>query len=114
MHTIDQLADTNGTLGGHEHKEYKDDQGRVLVETVLIRGMGHGTPIKPGSGDDRCGKAAPFILNVGVCSTSHILKFWGSTRTSLSTVIPATRRPPSPVTHAPMSMTSNAIRKFRR
>ena len=39
--------------------------------------MGHGTPVDPGSGDKQCGKAAPFILNVGVCSSFYIAHFWG-------------------------------------
>jgi hypothetical protein len=44
---------------------------------VLVSGMGHGTPVGPGNADNQCGKAAPFILNVGVCSTFYIIKFWG-------------------------------------
>ena len=31
--------------------------GTVLVETYMIAGMGHGTPIAPGSGEDQCGRA---------------------------------------------------------
>ena len=74
---IDQIPDTEGTINGHAHKLYKDSNGRALVETVLIKGMGHGTAIAPGNADDQCGKAAPFILSVGVCSSFYILKFWG-------------------------------------
>ena len=76
---IEQIPDTEGTINGHAHKLYKDGNGngRVLVETVLINGMGHGTAIAPGNADDQCGKAAPFILNVGVCSSFYIVKFWG-------------------------------------
>lgn len=77
VHGIDQAPDSNSTISGHVHRQYKDSNGNVRVETVLINGMGHGTPIDPGSADDHCGKPAPFILNVGVCSTFHIIKFWG-------------------------------------
>lgn len=74
---IDQTADTEDTINGQAHKLYKDSNGKVLVETVLIKGMGHGTPIGPGNADDQCGKTAPYILDVGICSSAHIVKFWG-------------------------------------
>lgn len=77
VHGIDQTPDANSAIGGHVHREYRDDAGKVLVETMLIEGMGHGTPIKPGSADGDCGNSAPFILNVGVCSSHRIVKFWG-------------------------------------
>jgi poly(hydroxyalkanoate) depolymerase family esterase len=77
VHAIDQVADASGMLSGHEHKQYKDAQGHVWVETVLIQGMGHGTPVSPGNGDDQCGKAIPFVLDVGVCSAFHVVRFWG-------------------------------------
>lgn len=74
---IDQIADTEDTINGHAHKLYKDGQGKALVETVLINGMGHGTPVDPGTAATQCGKAAPFILDVGVCSSFYIVTFWG-------------------------------------
>lgn len=74
---IDRTPDAEDSLHGHQRRLYKDEQGKVLLETVVVNGMGHGTPIDPGTADDRCGKAAPFILDAGVCSTFHILRFWG-------------------------------------
>ncbi|MGH7462356.1 MAG: hypothetical protein ACREMA_15195 [Longimicrobiales bacterium] len=56
---------------------YKDQAGNALVETYLISGMAHGTPVDPGSGAAQCGKAAPFILAAGICSSFHIIRFWG-------------------------------------
>lgn len=74
---IDQSPDIEDTINGHEHKLYKNDNGDALVETILISGMGHGTPIDPGDGDDQCGASGPFILDVGTCASFHIIKFWG-------------------------------------
>ena len=74
---IDQIADAEDTINGHPHKEYKNSAGRVLVETVLVNGMGHGTAIDPGPADQQCGIGAPFILDVGVCASFYIVKFWG-------------------------------------
>lgn len=74
---IGQVPESVDTIHGHAHKLYKDNNGKVLLETVLINGMGHGTPVDPGNGEQQCGKAAPYILSVGVCSSFYIAKFWG-------------------------------------
>ncbi|WP_155313601.1 alpha/beta hydrolase family esterase [Desulfosarcina ovata] len=74
---VDQTPDIEDTINGHEHKLYKNDNGEPLIETILISGMGHGTPIDPGGGDDQCGEAASYILDVGTCSSYYIIKFWG-------------------------------------
>lgn len=74
---IDQTPDTEVTVDGQTHRLYSGSNGRVLVETVLVDGTGHGTPINPGDSDSQCGKAAPFILSAGICSSFHILRFWG-------------------------------------
>ncbi len=77
VHGIDQTPDIEDTINGHIHKLYKNDNGDAQVETFMISGMGHGTPIDPGDGDDQCGAVRPFILDVGICSSFHIIKFWG-------------------------------------
>lgn len=77
VHGIDQVPDIEDAINGHAHKVYTDDGGEALVETVLISGMGHGTPIDPGSEDGQCGIPASFILDVDTCSSFHITKFWG-------------------------------------
>lgn len=74
---IDPVPDTEDKINGHARKIYRDGSGKALVESVLISGMGHGTPIGPGNADNQCGRPAPFILDVGVCSTFHIIGFWG-------------------------------------
>jgi poly(3-hydroxybutyrate) depolymerase len=73
---IDQLPDTEDTINRQAHKMYKDNKGKVLVETVLVKGMGHGNPISSGNADNQCGRTALFILDVGICSRIHIVKFW--------------------------------------
>lgn len=74
---IDQIADVDDTINGHARKQYTNSAGKVLVETVLINGMGHGTPVDPGAASQQCGIGAPFMLNAGVCSSFYIVKFWG-------------------------------------
>jgi poly(hydroxyalkanoate) depolymerase family esterase len=74
---IDQTPDIEDMINGQEHNRYNNDNGDTLVETVMVSGMGHGTPIDPGDGEDQCGTESPYILNVGICSSFHIIRFWG-------------------------------------
>ena len=77
VHDIDQVPDEEDVVNGHPHMIFEDADGNALVETFLIRGMGHGAPIDPGLGDEQCGTAGPYILDANVCSSFHIAKFWG-------------------------------------
>lgn len=74
---IDQVADAEDSLAGYPHKVYKNGAGAALVETWLITGMAHGTPIDPGTGESQCGVAAAYILDANICSSYHIGHFWG-------------------------------------
>lgn len=74
---IDQTPDVQDTVANQAHAVYKNAGGKALVETYLINGMGHGTAIAPGNGDNECGKAGPYILNAGICSSFYTVKFWG-------------------------------------
>ncbi|WP_386066475.1 PHB depolymerase family esterase [Tahibacter sp. UC22_41] len=77
VHGIDQTADVSDTVAGYPHKVYKDSSGTPLVETYTITGMGHGTPVDPGSGETQCGMAGAYILDVNICSSYYIARFWG-------------------------------------
>ena len=77
VHGIDQTADVSDTVAGYPHKVYKDSSGAPRVETWTITGMGHGTPVDPGSGETQCGTAGAYILDVNICSSYYIARFWG-------------------------------------
>jgi poly(hydroxyalkanoate) depolymerase family esterase len=77
VHGIDQTADLTDTIAGQAHKVYADGAGVAKVETVMVSGMGHGTPIDPGSGAQQCGTAAAYILDVNLCSSYYILRWFG-------------------------------------
>jgi poly(3-hydroxybutyrate) depolymerase len=55
-------------------RRFTGEDGRVRVEQVLVDGMAHGLAIDPAGG---CGAAAPFMLDVGLCSSRLIAQFWG-------------------------------------
>lgn len=77
VHGIDQVADVSDTVAGFPHRVYKDAAGQPRVETYAITGMGHGTPVDPGSGETQCGTAGAYILDVNICSSYYIARFWG-------------------------------------
>ncbi|MEJ1095129.1 MULTISPECIES: PHB depolymerase family esterase [unclassified Pseudoxanthomonas] len=77
VHGIDQTADVNDTVVGYPHAVYKNAAGQPKVETYLITGMGHGTPVDPGTGESQCGTAGAYILDVNICSSYYIGHFWG-------------------------------------
>lgn len=77
MHGIDTVADVSDTVSGYPHKVYKNASGVAKVETYVITGMGHGTPVDPGTGETQCGTAGAYILDVNICSSYHIARFFG-------------------------------------
>ncbi len=77
VHGIDQAADVSETVGGYPHKVYMNAAGQPRVETWTITGMGHGTPVDPGTGETQCGTAGAYILDVNLCSSYYIARFFG-------------------------------------
>jgi poly(hydroxyalkanoate) depolymerase family esterase len=47
-------AGTKSNLKGHEYVEYAKN-GQTVLATILMKGIGHGTPVDPGSGADQGG-----------------------------------------------------------
>jgi poly(hydroxyalkanoate) depolymerase family esterase len=77
VHGIDQTPDQQDVVKRYPHQVFKDAGGTALVETYMITGMGHGDPVDPGPAADQCGIAGGFILDVDICSSFFIAKFWG-------------------------------------
>lgn len=77
VHGIDETAElTDTSVTGTTRKEYRDAQGKALVETWAVTGMDHGIPVDPANG---CGTAQAYILNKGICSSFYIARFFGLT-----------------------------------
>lgn len=74
VHAVPQQPTQVETLGRHLRSVWCDDRGLEAIELYTISGMGHGTPVDASSG---YGRAAPFMLDVGVSSTVQIARSWG-------------------------------------
>lgn len=75
VHGIEQAAPERIEQPGRTSTRWSS-AGQVLVEHHRVQAMGHGTPLRA-SGADACGSAAPFMLDVGICSSTESLAFWG-------------------------------------
>jgi poly(hydroxyalkanoate) depolymerase family esterase len=62
------------TLGNDRHRRWRGTNGKLVLESHTIAGLGHGTPIAARQGH---GIAAPFILEAGIPSSLRIAQFWG-------------------------------------
>ncbi|GIF46491.1 poly(hydroxyalkanoate) depolymerase family esterase [Asanoa ferruginea] len=82
---------TSSLPGGTTQERYGNDQVRVY----RVSGMGHGTPVDPGSAADQCGTAAAYFLDT-ICSAYYDATFFG-----LNTGGPTTPPTSAPPTTAP-------------
>lgn len=79
VHSLGDRPTRTEKVDGQTRKVWSDGKGRDVVETYTIARMGHGTPLKT-SGEDGLGRAAPFMLDIGISSTRHIAGFWELTK----------------------------------
>jgi poly(hydroxyalkanoate) depolymerase family esterase len=81
VHSVVDAAPAETVLNGAARRVWADADGRAVLETVVIPGLGHATPIDPDAADEdaRCGAAGAsrFILPAGISSTYVIADGWG-------------------------------------
>jgi feruloyl esterase len=75
VHGLSATPTSTGSLPGPTRRE---TYGSGQVEVYRVQGMGHGTPVDPGSGDTQCGSTAAYFLDF-ICSTYYTAVFWGLT-----------------------------------
>jgi len=91
LHDVGTAPSQIETVDGHRRRVWRDRDGRPVIESYMITGMAHGTPIDP-SATDGVGTAAPYMLDVGISSTHHIARFWGLDEPSRTVSRPAAGR----------------------
>jgi poly(hydroxyalkanoate) depolymerase family esterase len=96
---IPQTPSATATLPGSTSVEHHHDgSGRPAVSLYRVQGLGHGTPVAPGSAENQCGTTGAYFLN-SICSSYYIAQSWGLTGTSPTT--PPTSPSPSPSSPPP-------------
>ncbi|MCG6948055.1 MAG: PHB depolymerase family esterase [Acidobacteria bacterium] len=76
---VDQDADDVERVGGHVRKRYNNSDGKPVIETYMVQGMGHAIAVDP-DGTPGCGVAAPFFVDAGICSAFWIARWFGIAR----------------------------------
>jgi feruloyl esterase len=97
LHGLLPTPMTVETVDGYPRQVWRNAQGEVVIESYTVPGMGHGTPLATGGGDQQCGAVGPYLLEVGISSSYHITKFFGLTGVVRNAVkIDNTKLLPSP------------------
>ncbi|MGW3607984.1 extracellular catalytic domain type 1 short-chain-length polyhydroxyalkanoate depolymerase [Micromonospora sp. NPDC005161] len=91
-------SSTSSLPGGTSLEVYGNDDVRLY----RVSGMGHGTPVDPGSGAEQCGSTAAYFLDT-ICSTYRDAVFFGlggggTTPTPTPTATPTPTPTPTPTT----------------
>jgi len=76
VHGIPTTPSATDTVAGFPHAVYRTADGRTVVETVTLTGMGHGQPVDPGTSATSCGRAGAYILDVNLCAARHLGTTW--------------------------------------
>lgn len=80
VHGLGQTPDRTSTIGPNSTRrsEYlAADGGASVVEVNRVPGIGHGTPVDPGSGTEQCGTTGTQHFIDSICSSYWITRFFG-------------------------------------
>ena len=96
-------AGETGLGAGRRLTTWRDRNGEAVVELHRIAGLGHGVPLRC-DGDEGCGRAGPFLLEVGINSSLEIARKWGlADEARLGGAIDRSQAAPSRAPAAPAS-----------
>ncbi len=81
VHGVTAAAARQSLVDGATRQVWQGEDGRAVVETYVIPGLGHATPIDPDAADEdaQCGSvgASRLILPAGISSSYRIAESWG-------------------------------------
>nr|WP_112469198.1 PHB depolymerase family esterase [Streptomyces triticisoli] len=79
LHGLSQTPTRTSVIGPNStrHEEYAAADGSVAVEVNRVPGIGHGTPVDPGSGAQQCGSTGAAYFLASICSSYWITQFFG-------------------------------------
>ncbi|WP_432022628.1 extracellular catalytic domain type 1 short-chain-length polyhydroxyalkanoate depolymerase [Streptomyces parvus] len=114
VHGLGQTPDRTSTIGPNSTRrsEYlAADSGASVVEVNRVPGIGHGTPVDPGSGAEQCGSTGTQHFIDSVCSSYWITRFFGLDGTT--TPEPPVDPPVDPPTEPAACWTANNYEHVR-
>ncbi len=104
------VSQTPSSSGSLDARTTWQEFGAGAVRLTTITGMGHGTPVDPGTGPTQCGTAGAYFLDT-VCSAYHDAAFFGlggggGSTTTTTTTTSSTSTPPTTTTPPPTTTTT--------
>ncbi|MFJ8648625.1 alpha/beta hydrolase family esterase [Streptomyces sp. NPDC093546] len=99
VHGLAQSPTRTSLIGPNatRHEEYAAADGSVAVEVNRVPGIGHGTPVDPGTGPQQCGSTSAAYFLDSICSSHWIAAFFGLTDAGGGTPPPDPGPDPVPV-----------------
>jgi poly(hydroxyalkanoate) depolymerase family esterase len=76
LHGVADAPSESNRVDGYPHRVWRNASGRAVIEEYVITGAGHGTPLST-LGADNGEAVGPYMLETGISSTQHSLRFWG-------------------------------------
>ena len=95
VHALPLAPARSDAIEGATRSQWLGADGAVRIEKILVPGMAHGTPLKPGTGAGQSGRAGPHMIDVGISSTDHIAAFFGIAGAAAAQVAPAAKIAPA-------------------
>ncbi|MEU9479403.1 PHB depolymerase family esterase [Streptomyces sp. NPDC048191] len=79
LHGLSQTPSRTTAIGpdATQQDQYLAADGTVAVEVDRVPGIGHGTPVDPGTGTDQCGSTGAPYFPASICSSYWIARFFG-------------------------------------
>lgn len=76
VHGVETQRADPAQTSGRKVSVWKTRDGHPKVTLNEMHGMGHGAPLKT-NGPGACGQAGPYLIDVGISSSSEIARAWG-------------------------------------
>ncbi|GGW41347.1 feruloyl esterase [Streptomyces lucensis JCM 4490] len=79
LHGLSQTPTRTTAIGpdATRQEQYLAADGTVAVEVDRVPGIGHGTPVDPGTGGESCGSTGAPYFPDSICSSRWIARFFG-------------------------------------
>ncbi|GGV04300.1 feruloyl esterase [Streptomyces filipinensis] len=79
LHGLPPTPSRTTTIGpdATQQDQYLAADGTVAVEVDRVPGIGHGTPVDPGTGTDQCGSTGAPYFPASICAGYWIARFFG-------------------------------------
>ena len=115
MHGLSGESGQEDTVDGVPHRVWRDRAGRVCVETYIVPGFGHGTPIcTRAAGDAGVGHADRYVMESAISSTWHIARGWGIVPVDAGTKAATPPGPRGPLPVPPLEVLGRGLHDLVR